>query len=150
MVSSFFLAPSLLHYWPFPGRSGGKKIHLQCRRPQFNSWVRKFPWRRDRLPTPVFLGFSGGSDHKGSACNARGLDSIFPLGRSPGGGPGNPLQYSCLENPHGQRSLAGYCPWGCKELDTTKHSTQNKIYLQKNPLLRWFFLRRVRNHCVFK
>ena len=47
---------------------------------------------------------------------------------SPGGGHGNPLQYSCLENPHGQRSLAGYCPWGRKELYTTeqltnKHST---------------------------
>ena len=33
---------------------------------------------------------------------------------------GNSLQYSCLENPHGQRSLAGYSPWGCKELDITK------------------------------
>ena len=35
-------------------------------------------------------------------------------------GNGNPLQYSCLENPHGQRSLAGYSPWGHKELDTTE------------------------------
>ena len=42
------------------------------------------------------------------------------LGRSPGGGHGNPLQYSCLENTHGQRSLAGYSPWGCKESDTTE------------------------------
>ena len=42
------------------------------------------------------------------------------LGRSPGEGYGNPLQYSCLENPHGQRSLAGYSPEGHKELDTTK------------------------------
>ena len=33
---------------------------------------------------------------------------------------GNPLQYSCPENPHGQRSLAGYTPWGCKVLDTTE------------------------------
>ena len=33
---------------------------------------------------------------------------------------GNPLQYSCLENPHGQRSLAGYSPWGRKELDITE------------------------------
>ena len=39
------------------------------------------------------------------------------LGRSPGGRHDNPLQYSCLENPHGQRSLAGYCPWGCKDSD---------------------------------
>ena len=36
------------------------------------------------------------------------------------GGCGSPLQYSCLENPHGQRSLAGYGPWGHKELDTTE------------------------------
>ena len=36
---------------------------------------------------------------------------------------GNPLQYSCLENPHGQRSLAGHSPWGCKELDTTEQLT---------------------------
>ena len=45
----------------------------------------------------------------------------FPgLGRSPGGRHGKPLQYSCLENPHGQRSLAGFSPWGCKELDMTE------------------------------
>ena len=41
-------------------------------------------------------------------------------GRFPGEGIGYPIQYSCLENPHGQRSLAGYCPWGCKESDTTE------------------------------
>ena len=38
----------------------------------------------------------------------------------PGGGHGNPLQYSCLKNPHGQRSLAGYSPWGLRESDTTE------------------------------
>ena len=43
-------------------------------------------------------------------------------GRSPGGGHGNPLQYSCPESPHGQRSLAGYSPWGHKDSDITKHS----------------------------
>ena len=44
--------------------------------------------------------------------------SLIPgLGRSPGGGHDNPLQYSCLENPHGQRNLAGYSSWGLKELD---------------------------------
>ena len=41
-------------------------------------------------------------------------------GRSPGEGNGNPLQYSCLENPHGQRNLVGYSPRGCKESDTTE------------------------------
>ena len=54
-----------------------------------------------------------------AACNAGDLGSIPGLGRSPGGGHGNPLYYSCLGNPHGQRSLASYSPWGCKELDRT-------------------------------
>ena len=40
------------------------------------------------------------------------MGSIPESGRSPGGGHGNQLQYSCLENPHGLRSLAGYSPWG--------------------------------------
>ena len=52
-------------------------------------------------------GFPGGSDGKESASNAGNLGAIPGLGRSPGGGHGNPFQYSFLENPHGQRSLAG-------------------------------------------
>ena len=64
------------------------------------------------------MGFPGGSDREESTCSAGDLDSIPRLGRSPGGGHGNPLQYSFLENPHGQRSLAGYSSWGRKELDT--------------------------------
>ena len=48
---------------------------------------------------------------KESICNAGDVGLIPGLGSSPGGGHGNPLQYSCLENPHGQRSLAGYSPW---------------------------------------
>ena len=53
------------------------------------------------------MGFSGGSDGKESTCNVEDLDSIPGLGRFPGEGHGNPLQYSSLENPLGQRSLAG-------------------------------------------
>ena len=45
------------------------------------------------------VGFTGGSDSKESACNAGDLGLIPGLGRSPGEGNGNPLQYSCLENP---------------------------------------------------
>ena len=63
------------------------------------------------------MGFPGGSAGKESAYNAGDLDLILELGRSSGGGYGKPLQYSCLENPHGQKSLAGYIPWGLKELD---------------------------------
>ena len=66
---------------------------------QFNSWVGKILWRMDRLPTLVFLGFPGGSDGEESCCNAGDLGLIPGLERSPGGGHGNSLQYSCLENP---------------------------------------------------
>ena len=75
------------------------RIHLQCRRPWFESSVGNIPWRRDRLPTQVFMGFPGGSDSKESAWNAGDLGSIPQLGRSPGEKNGYPLQYSCLENP---------------------------------------------------
>ena len=78
------------------------------------------PLAKGKLPTPVFLGFLGDSDGKESICNAGDLGSVPGLGRSPGGGHGNLLQYSYLENPHGQRSLVGYSPWGCKELHTTE------------------------------
>ena len=57
--------------------------------------------------------------------------SIPGLGRSSGGGHGHPLRYSCLENPHGQRSLAGCIPWGVKRVGhdwVTKHSTAHHNY----------------------
>ena len=66
--------------------------------PWFDSWVWKIPWRRDRLPTPVFVGFPGGSTGKESACNVGDLSSIPGLGRFPGEGNSCPLQYSGLEN----------------------------------------------------
>ena len=67
---------------------------------QHHSSKASFPWAS---------GFPGGSSGKQSAYNVGDLGSIPGLGRSPGG-QGNPLQYSCLKNPHGQRSLAGYSP----------------------------------------
>ena len=75
-------------------------------------------------------GFPNGSDGKESTCNVGDLGSIPGLGRSPGGGHGNPLQNSCLENPHGQESgrlqsvglqKAGH-NWA------TKHSTSARIW----------------------
>ena len=62
----------------------------------------------------------GGSDIKESTCNVGDLSSIPGLGKTPGGGHGNTLQYSCLENPHGQRSLVGCSPCGLKESDRTE------------------------------
>ena len=58
---------------------------------------------------------------KESACNVGDLDLIPVMGRYPGGGHGKPTQYSCLGNPHGQKSLVGCSPLGHKELDTTEH-----------------------------
>ena len=57
-----------------------------------------------------------------STCQCQDVGDVGLIpgsGRSPGGGNGNPLQYSSLENPHGQRSLAGYSPRGRKEANTT-------------------------------
>ena len=71
-------------------------------------------------PQKLTRGFSSGSVVKESACNVGVAGSILGLGRSPGGGHDNPLRYSCLEIPHGQRSLAGYSVWGHKESDVTE------------------------------
>ena len=71
-------------------------------------------------------GFPGGSDSKESSRKAGEMVSIPGLGGSPGGGHGNPLQYSCLENPHGQRSLAGYSP---KNQTRLSNYTQPTEYL---------------------
>ena len=71
----------------------------------------------------------GGSDGKQSACNVGDLALTPGLGRSPGEGGGYPLQYSGLENPHGQKSLAGYSPWSRKESDTTERLTLSLSYI---------------------
>ena len=67
-----------------------------------------------------YEGFPDSSVGKEPACNIGDLGLIPGLGRSPGEGYGNLLQYSCLENPHGQRSLVGYSPWSCRESDMTE------------------------------
>ena len=77
------------------------------------------------------MDFPGGSDGKASVYNVGDLGSIPGSGRFPGEGNGNPLQYSCLENPMdggawcrllsmGSEPGAGYCPWGHKESYTTE------------------------------
>ena len=65
----------------------------------------------------------GSSDVKEFACKAGDPGLIPGLGRSPGEGNGNPLQYSCLGKSHGQRSLTGYSPRSYKELDMTERLT---------------------------
>ena len=89
---------------------------MQCRRPWFNSLIREILWRRDRLPTTVFLGFPGSSDGEESTFSAR-------LGFNPWVGK-IPWRRERLPTPvfwpgkfHGQRSLAGYTG-GHKKSDT--------------------------------
>ena len=68
---------------------------------------------------------SNGSAGKETPCNAGvtgDTRSIPGSGRSPGEGNGYPLQYTCLENPCGKRTLVSYSPGGCKELNTAEHT----------------------------
>ena len=97
-----------------------KRICLQCRRPWFDSWVGKIPWRRDRLPTLIFLVFPGDSDGEESTCNAGDSGLIPGSGRSPGEGIGSSLQYSwaslvaqMVKNCQqcGRPGLVGKIPW---------------------------------------
>ena len=72
---------------------------------------------------------NGGSDGKASVHNAGDLGSIPGSGKFPGEGNGNPLQYSCLENP---MDGGAWCPWGRKELDTTERlQFSSQIYERK-------------------
>ena len=78
-----------------------------------------------------FPGSSVVKNPPASAEDTGDLGLIPGSGRSPGGGNGNPLQYSCGK-PHGQRSLAGYSPWGCTELDTNHfHKTSQPNIKEK-------------------
>ena len=98
-----------------------------------NSCVRKIPWRRDRLPSPVFIASQVAQMVKNLL--AMRETWVLSLGWEDPleGGHGNPFQYSYLENPHGQRSLAGYNPWGHKESDMTEQlsTAQHSIWLPK-------------------
>ena len=84
------------------GKEFALKLKIQnlpeCRRTQFDSWVGKICWRRDRLPTPVFLSFPVTQLVKESTCNMGDLSLIPGLGTFPREGKGYPLQYSGLEN----------------------------------------------------
>ena len=74
------------------------------------------------------LGFPGGSVGK-KICLQCGRPGFNPwVGKSPGEGSDNPLQYSCLENPHRQKSLVGCSPCGHKESDMTEQLSKGLFY----------------------
>ena len=79
--------------------------HIQAHREQWKLFIKGF------LPTLV-----SDKNPLANAGDTEDLGLILGLGRSPGGGPGSPLWYSCLEKSHGQRSLVRYSPWGCKRV----------------------------------
>ena len=95
----------------------------------FDSWVGKILWRRDRLPTPVFLGFPCGSAGKESACNVGDLDSVPGLGRFPAEGKGYP-HISILP---GEFPWL-YGSWGRKEVEPTEWLLFSFIFLAQLPL----------------
>ena len=92
---------------------------ISCLFPYFATFIIKVLDLIFDMVCPI-AGFPGNSAGKESACNAGDPGLIPGSGRSPGGRHGNPLQCSCLENPHGQRSLAGYILYGRKGSDMTK------------------------------
>ena len=96
---------------------------LQCRRPWLDSWVEKIHWRRDRLPTPVFLGFPCGLAGKESACNGEDLGLIPGLGRFPWRRQRLPTLFFWPGEFHGL-----YSPWGHKESDTTEQLSLSSMF----------------------
>ena len=92
-------------------------------------YSRGFPNTDERINTEVK--YSHDSNGIESTCNAGDLGSIPGLRRNPGGEHSNTLQYSCLEDPHGQSSLAGYSPWGHKESDMTEWLRTQQIQSDK-------------------
>ena len=84
---------------------------------RFDYWLRKMPGRRDRLPTPVFMGFPSGSVGKEFTCNTGDLGSIPGLVRSSGGGHGNPPEYFAWRIPWTEE------PGGLQSMGTQKSRT---------------------------
>ena len=119
----------------FPGSSVGKESACNSGDPGLILGRGRLPCRRDRLPTPVFLGFPCGSAGKESTFSAGDL-SLFPgLGRCPGEGKGYPLQYSCLEN------SMDWGAWRAKvhrvaKLDMTDWLTHTHFFLKADIILK--------------
>ena len=108
-------------YWPGAPLSGASLVAQLVKNPPAmrETWVQSLgledPLEKRMATHSSILGLTCGSAGKESTCSAGDLGSIPGLGRSPGEGNGNPLQYSGLEN-----SMDCVSPWSCKELDTTE------------------------------
>ena len=113
-----------------------QRIHLKFWKPLFNSWVGRIPWRRDRLPIPVFLDFPCGSAGKESTCNSGDLGSVPGLGSPWVLFPGEGKCYLLIFRPREFCRLNS--PWGHKESDTLSnfhfHILSATPHLVPNPL----------------
>ena len=112
-------------------------MHCLSLRYRKNSFLKiNFYWSVVVLRYRKKQGFPGGSDSKEAACKAE--DLIPGSGRSPGEGNGHPLQYSCLENPRGQRSLVGYSPRGRRSRTRRSDSHSCGCSTMCRGLYKWF------------
>ena len=118
-----------------PSSWDSQHILSSCRRPQFDSRVGKISWRRDRLPTSVFLGFPRGSAGKKSACNEEDLGTIPVLGRFPWRRERLPTPVFWPGEFHER-----YSPWGHKESDTTEQLSLSLSSRNGLPLFGGHFL----------
>ena len=94
-----------------------------------DSRVSKLPWRRDRPPTPIFSGFPGVSDSKRICLQCRRPGFGPCVGRIPRRRAWQPTPVFLPGESHGQRSLAGYSPWGGKESDTAERLSTAQMYI---------------------
>ena len=98
---------------------------------QFDSWIKKVPWRRDRLPTPVYLDFPGGLDRKELACNVGDLGSIPGLGRSLG-------RKSWLKTQHSKNEDRSIHPITSWQIDGETMETVTDYFLGLQNHWRWW------------
>ena len=101
-------------YKGFPGSSVGKECTCKAGDPDLIPGLGRSPGEGIGYPRQYPWASLVAQIVKNPSAMCENLGSIAGLGRSPGGGYGYLLQYSCLENPHGQKSLVGYSPWGGK------------------------------------
>ena len=113
----------------FPGSSGGKVSACNAGDPRLIPGLRRSPGEGIGCPLQYSWACLVAQMVKNPPAMRETWVQSLGWEDSPGGGHGNPFQYSFLENPHGQRSLASYRPWGYKESDMTEQLSTQRTHL---------------------